>query len=165
MIERELQAQLNVQYLRGLKLASLRWVAVASLPIWLDAHWQILPSMVLWLVVVAEGFCLAMAAGYGTLEHRWSRRAAEVEPDGATVFIHTVWTAWDEVRTALWYGLALVSLAPWTCAVFDRSLAGSSLSSLSATAWTMLLLLAAAETLAHPRQLGGAAVGPLESAP
>lgn len=87
VIEQELLAQLNAQHFRRLKLAGLRWLAVSSLPIWLQEHWGVVPGFPAWLTVLAEGYCLAMSAAYAALECRWARRAAEVGADSSGVVI------------------------------------------------------------------------------
>jgi hypothetical protein len=157
--------QLQVQYLRGLRLASQRWLAVASLPVWLQVHFHLLPGLLAWWAFLAQGGCLTLAAGYAASEYRWTRRAMQLEAGSAGVVIHTVWTMWDELRSAVWYGLGLVSLVPWAYVGFERPMPASLLSGLTATVWTVLLLLAVTETLARLRPAGpdgrvGASDGP-----
>ena len=147
-VEQELVAGLQLQYLRGVRLAWLRWLAAASIPVWLEVHWQFLPGLIAWLAFLVQGGCLAMAACYAALEYRWSRRAALFEPGSSGVVVHTVWREWDEVRSALWYGVALVSLVPWIYVGLVRPLPSSLLAALTATVWTVLLLLAGAESVA-----------------
>jgi hypothetical protein len=150
-IDRALTAELQAQYLRGLRLASQRWLAAASLPVWIEVHTHLLPGLLAWFAFLAQGGCLALAAGYAALEYRWASRATQLEPGSSKVVVHIVWTAWDELRSALWYGLALVSLVPWAYVGLERPLPASLLSALTATAWTVLLLLGVTETLARLR--------------
>jgi hypothetical protein len=152
-MELELRAQLNGHHFRGLKLQSLRWLAASSLPAWLQVcHPGALPAFLTWMAVLAEGYCLAMSAAYAALEYHWARRGADFAAGRSGVVVHAVWTVWDEVRTALWYGMAAVSLVPWIYAAVDRPVSASLQAALFATAWTVLLLLAATETLAARRR-------------
>lgn len=145
VVERGLVAQANLSYCRALEIAWLRRVVTASGPIWVGAHWSGFPRVLLWLAFLVQGLCLVMAAAHGLLERRWSHRAAQIE---APTMIETPWTRWDEVRSALWYGLATVSIVPWIYAGLDRALPVPLRSTLEALAWAVLVLLAAAETAA-----------------
>jgi hypothetical protein len=144
-----------VRHLRAARLAYLRAFAVVSLPIWLDAHLHLLPDLLSFLLAVAGAIPLAMTVAHGVLEDRWLRRGAEVA--GEAPSLHLPWTAWDDVRAGLWEGLALVSLWPLFHAAAGTPLPAALLQPLTAAAWTVLLLLAAAETLA--RAHGGASPG------
>jgi len=62
---------------------------------------------------------------------------------------------WDDLRVALWHGLAAVSLVPWVYIAFHRRVAADLLPPLSAAAWVVLLLLAAAETIASRSRRDG----------
>ncbi|HET9317698.1 MAG TPA: hypothetical protein VFQ51_19045, partial [Vicinamibacteria bacterium] len=149
LVEQELKAQLNLGYCRALEIAWLRRAAVASVPIWLAAHSSLLPRGLVWLAFLAQGLCLVLGATHGLLEQRWSGRAARLEP--RSIAIQTTWTRWDDVRAALWCGLAIVSLVPWAYAGLDRTLPVPLRSTLDAVAWAVLLLLAGAETAATMR--------------
>jgi hypothetical protein len=148
VIEQDLRAQLTVWYLRERKLAHLRWLAAASLPLWLEIHRGVLTGFLAWGAVLAQGYCLAMSVAYAALEAQWERRAALVDTASAAVAIHRVWTIWDDLRMALWHGLAAVSLVPWVYVAFHRRVGADLLSPLSAAAWVVLLLLAVVETIA-----------------
>jgi len=148
LVEEELAAQLNLSYCRALEIVWLQRAAAASLPIWAAARWPLLPWLVTWLAFLAQGICLVMATAHGLLERRWSHRAALLEPAPA---IATRWTPWDEVRAALWYGLAIVCVVPWTYVGLERALPLSLRSTLEAAAWAVLLLVAAAEIAASAR--------------
>lgn len=154
-LEQGLSAQIEVQYCRVLELAWLRWLAVASLPVWLELHYRLLPGFVSWLAFLLQGGCLAMAAVHGALERRWAGRAARLQLPSPGVTIETVWTPWDELRAALWYGLAVVSSVPWTYAGLGRPLPAILLPHLTAVAWTIVLLLGTAEVLAAVRPFHG----------
>ena len=66
--ERGLVAELSLLEFRGLKLTSLRCAAAASFPVWLQAQSELLPSLAVWMALLAQAFCLArrvlMGAGY-----------------------------------------------------------------------------------------------------
>jgi uncharacterized membrane protein YraQ (UPF0718 family) len=157
-LELELRAQLNGQHFRGLKLASLRWLAASSLPAWLQVcHPGALPGFLAWTAVLAQGYCVAMSVAYAALEYHWARRGADFAAGPSEVVVHAVWTVWDELRTALWYVMAAVALVPWLYAAFDRPVAASLLAGLFATAWMVLVLLAATEVLAARRRSPGRA--------
>jgi hypothetical protein len=130
-----------------MRLAWLRAASVAAVPAWLNVHWSLLPDLLAWLAVLIQGGCVVMLTCYAALEYRWSRRAAPLEP--SSFVVHAVWTDWHEVRSALWYGLALVSLVPWAYVAVARAVPVPLLSSLTATVWTVLLLLGAAESVAR----------------
>lgn len=144
------RAELNLQYFRGLKLAWLLWLSVASLPLWIQCLSGPWPLPLRWLTVLGEWLCFGMAFGYAALEYRFSRRAAEME-SGAGMEIHAIWSVWDDVRTALWYGLALVCVFPWLHVAFDREFSPTLFSPLLASAVTILVLLVLAETISRVR--------------
>ena len=100
-----------------------------------------------WFAVLGEGVCLAMAAGYAALEYRWTQRAAEMESVTPGIVIHENWNTWDDIRSALWWGLTLVSLVPWVYVATGRPLPPPLLSALTAAASTVFLLLVLAETV------------------
>jgi hypothetical protein len=144
--ERELLAGLSLLYFRDLKLASLRWSAAASFPLWLEAESGRLPGSLVWLALLAQAFCLVLAAGYAAVERRWTRRADRLEPNPAAAAIHAAWTDWDELRAALWYGMAIVSLILWTYVGLGRRMPATLLSALTAAGATLFLLVVVAET-------------------
>ena len=151
--EARLVAHLNLLRFRGLRLRSLRWLAVASLPIWLHAHWQIFPDLLVWEAFLAEGFCLWVAATYAALEHVWARRTAESRLDPTDAFLHEVWSVRDEVRSGIWYAFAVVTLLPWACVGLGRTVPAPLLSPLTLAACTTTPLLAVAEAVACTRAL------------
>lgn len=165
--ERGLVAELSLREFRGLKLASLRCGVAASFPVWLEAQSVALPNFGVWLALLAEGFFLALAASYAAMESRWARRAAQIEQSPTFVETHPVWTDWDELRSAFWYTLAIVSLIVWFYVGFGRPLPASLRSALTALAATLFLLVVVAETAAHwhstrRRSAGGSDAPPLD---
>jgi hypothetical protein len=56
-------------------------------------------------------------------------------------------SSWDDLRSALWSGMALVSLVPWAYVAFGRPVPPPILSGALAVAGAVLLLLVAAEAL------------------
>jgi len=149
--EERLVAHLNLHRFRGLRLRSLRWLAAASLPIWLHAHWRILPDLLAWGTFLAEGFCLSLVATYAVLEHMWARRAAESRLEPTDAVLHLAWSAMDEVRSGIWYAFAVATLLPWACVGLGRAVPASLLSPLTLAACTATPLLAGAEVVARRR--------------
>jgi hypothetical protein len=157
--ERELLAGLSLLHFRDLKLASLRWSAAASFPVWLEAESGRLPGSLVWLALLAQVFFVALAAGYAGVELRWTRRANQLEPNPTAGAIHAVWSDWDELRTALWYGMAIVSLILWTYIGLGRSMPATLLAALTAAGATLFLLVVVAETAAMRRAARRRAAG------
>ena len=145
-----LRAQLNEEYSREHRLSALQWAALAAIPVWLHAWWRVLPDLGAWLTFLFEGFYLAAAAGYAAAEHRWARPAARSRQEGRVV-VHVVWTAWDEARSAIWYGLGIASLIPWIATGIGRPLPPALLSPLGRVAGTLAILALLAETVARTR--------------
>jgi hypothetical protein len=148
--EKELLANLSLLHFRSLKMASLRWAAALAFPIWLEAEAVGLPGVLVWPLLLAQASSLALAGGFAALEFRWRRRARQLEtgPPPAAA-IHAVWSDWDELRAALWYGMAVVSLILWAYVGFGRRMPAPLLSALSASAAALFLLVVVAETLAQ----------------
>jgi len=143
----ELHARFAEQHFRGLKAAGRRWLAVASAPVWIQAGWGLLPDLVGFWAILIQGGCLVLTVVFAALEHRWSARAARMEAFPSPAVVHTLWSSWDEVRSALWSGLALVSLVPWVYVAVGRPYPRPLLSASIAVAVTVFVLLVAAETL------------------
>jgi hypothetical protein len=148
-VERELVAGLQLEHLRTARLLWLRWLAASSVPAWLEIHGRLGHGLVAGLAFLIQGGCLVMAVCYTALETRCGRRAAQIEIGSSSShwMVHSTWTEWDEVRSALWYGVALVSVVPWLYVGLARPVPSSLLSALTATVWTVLLLLATAESV------------------
>ena len=144
--ERGLVAELNLRHFRELKLGSLRWAAAVSFPIWLQTQTQAVPAFGVWLALLAEGCCLALAGSYEALEYRWARRAGQLAPAPPAVATQTIWSDWDELRSALWLALVLASLVPWAYLGLGRPMPAALTSALTAIAATLFLLVVAAET-------------------
>jgi hypothetical protein len=144
--DRSVTAQLALWWLRGRRLASLRWFTLLTLPLWLDQGRR-LPDLVSWTLAAAAALPLVLSIGYGVLEER-SLRAERPAPDSA---VHLIWTRWDEVRDALWQGLAAASSWPWIAALAGAGPSWRPPLALAGVAWAVLFLLAAAETLARAR--------------
>jgi hypothetical protein len=84
---------------------------------------------------------------FAALEYQWRSRAARIEAGASLAVVHTLWSSWDEVRAALWSGLALVSLVPWVYVALGRPFPRPLLSASIAVAVAVFLLLVVAETL------------------
>jgi hypothetical protein len=146
--EQKLVAALSLYESHALELAWLRALAIASLPAWSAVCWRSMPGFLTWLAFLGQGFCLAMVTAHAWRERRWRRRVARLEPVSSDLSMQAVRTAWDEVRTALWYGLSVVSVVPWAYAGLGRAVPAPLVPTLCAAGWVVLLLVAAAETLA-----------------
>jgi hypothetical protein len=146
--EQKLIAWLSLHDSRVRELAWLRAVAIASLPAWTAACWPSTPGFLRRIGFLAQAFCLTMVAAHATTERRWSHRLAMLDPVRVGVAVHAIATPWDEVRTALWYGLAVASAVPWGYAGLGRSIPGPLAPTLFAVGWVVVLLVALAETLA-----------------
>jgi hypothetical protein len=129
-LEQALLARLSVHHFRNSRLASLRWLAVASVPIWAHGLWAVLPGVLTWAAFLAEGYCLAWVVAYTALEHRWARRARRFELD-AEVPLHVARPLRQQVGSALWLALGLASLLPWIAVGTGRSLPAELLSRLT----------------------------------
>jgi hypothetical protein len=140
--ERWLAARLNARHLRGLRLASLQAMVLASLPLWPAAHGLKVPALVTWFGLLFASTSLALAAGYAWLEHRWSRRAEEAPSPHP--FVHE---ARYELRARLWCGLSAASLLPWASCAFGRALPGWLLGPLTASAVLLAAALVATEAI------------------
>jgi hypothetical protein len=152
--EQKLVAALSLHESRALELVWLRALALASLPAWWAVYWRSMPGLLRWLAFLGQGFCLAMVTAYAVLERRWCRRVAQLEPVSYGLSVQAIRTPWDEVRTALWYGLSVVSGVPWAYAGFGRAVPEPLAQTLCAAGWVVLLLVAAAETLAVRHRAG-----------
>jgi hypothetical protein len=111
---RWLEAELNRVHFRGMRLLSLKLVAAASLPFWIDAYAPFLPDLPKWMLSLVLAYCVLQALSYAVLEHVEARQAAQSSPAASRVRIHTTWNRLDDVRSGLWYSLAIVCVAPWT---------------------------------------------------
>ena len=74
-VDEALHAHICVAYLSALRLDALRWLAVASLPLWYQAATRKLPDGVAWILGLAVATLALLAVAYAGLECRWSRRA------------------------------------------------------------------------------------------
>jgi hypothetical protein len=147
----ELLSQLGLAHYRRLRLDSVRWLVLASLPLWAQARWHALPELVSWLVLLAQGCCIAAAGLQASLEHRFALHAGVVGGDRAGVVVRDRWGVWDELRSALWWSLAGACLVPWLYVGIDRPLPAPLLFSLAAAAGGILALVVGAELAAWLR--------------
>jgi hypothetical protein len=145
--ERELLAAMHAQNFRRFRAASLRWAAVASVPVWLHAWSAVLPGLLAFWAALLQGGSLFLVAAFTVLEVRWGRRSAQIEDSGSPRWVHIAWRSWDEMRWALSYALALVSMVPWAYVAFARPVPQPLLSTSTAAAATVLVLLLVAETV------------------
>src|SRR5262245_43367073 len=102
--EDALLAHLCRQRFRELQRSHLRWAALASVPVWLEALYHCVPGALAWLAVLAQAAAVVLAAAYALLESRWRRRVVDLQGAPAGVVIHADWSDWDELLTALWSG-------------------------------------------------------------
>jgi hypothetical protein len=147
----ELRARLNVHFVRALKAASLRWLALASFPIWIQARWGILADLLAFWALLAQGACFALAVVFAGLEHRWQRRAEQLDGAPAPI-VHVAWSDLERLRSALWWALAVVSMVPWGYVALDRTFPAALREESIAVAVTVFLLLVVAETLPRLRK-------------
>jgi predicted methyltransferase len=144
--QRALAARLNLQEVRGWRLRSLQWAVGASLPFWLQQWCPVLPGPLLWLAGLVEPTALVLGAGSAVLEHRWAR-VARMQPADHGIAIHVRWTARDDVRSALWYGLAVAAALPWMAWAGRRLLPLPVLSPVTLVALAVGGLFAASEAM------------------
>jgi hypothetical protein len=140
--DRALRAWINVQHFRGLRLASLRKTALASLPVWVGARWT-LPGLLAWLALLLHASLAVESVAYACLEHLWARRARAANPPSA-VGLHIVGTAGQRLGSGCWYGAGAVSLVPWIGVALGRDAAVWLRPSLPALAGAMGALVLAA---------------------
>lgn len=137
-----LHAQLNVQRMQTLASAHLQWALAVSLPIWIAALWGRVPALVAWMAVLAQGYCLALAAGYTALQERWTRRGARLGEPSGRVVVHTLWSDLDELRAALWSAAGVISLVPWFYVACGRVAPAALVHAALACCAAVMLLLA-----------------------
>jgi hypothetical protein len=144
-------ARMRMQQMHGLAWTNLRWGLLVSVVIWIEALWHPLPGFLAWIAVLAQGFFLALATAYATVQERWMRRGAPVGVS-ARVVVHKPWSDVEDQRAALWFALGLMSLVPWAHVAFGRVAPVSILyGALACSAMVLLLLgLLAAFVRAKP---------------
>ena len=113
-------ARARVRHMRDLAWTNLRWALVFSVATWIEALWHLLPPIVAWIVVLAQGFFLALATVYAVVQEQWLRGGT---PIGASVrvVIAKPWRDVEDQRAALWFALGIVSIVPWAYVAFGRS--------------------------------------------
>jgi hypothetical protein len=112
-----LGAEVRLQEMRGLAWTHLQWGLLVSLVTWVEAIWHPLPSFVAWIAVLAQGFFLALATAYATVQEQWARRGAAVGRS-LRVAIDKPWSDVDDLKSALWFALGLMSIVPWAYVAF-----------------------------------------------
>jgi hypothetical protein len=137
----KLRVRLGLVHARSLRLAALWRLALAAIPVWVQAHTGILPGLLSWFACLFLGFAWAVAAIYATLEHYWTRRSARVDADAQP--IHVLWSRRDEVCSGVAYGLGVLSLVPWSAVALGGRIPPATLQPLT------LLALALAATWAR----------------
>ncbi len=161
-LERALVARMELQRMRGLRLFHLRVLAVTSLPVWGHALWQALGSWA-WLAVLFEGYALVTVLVLAALELRWRLRAAYIGRR-TDMALHVWWSSWEDLRSAAWSGLAVVSAVPWLYLALSRPIPGALLRSLLACAVAAFVLVVMVESAPHvPALLAGPLRGDDES--
>jgi hypothetical protein len=73
-LEKALHAHICVAYLRSLRIAALRWLAVSSLPLGYQVATRRLPATLSWMLDLTAATLALLAASYFVLEWRWRRR-------------------------------------------------------------------------------------------
>jgi hypothetical protein len=139
--DRALRAWINVQHLRGLRLASLRRTALASLPVWVGARWT-LPGLLAWLALLLHASLAVESVAYAWLEHLWARRARAANPPA--VGLHILGTTGQRLGSGCWYGVGAVSLVAWIDVALGREAPVWLRSALPALAGAMGALVLAA---------------------
>jgi hypothetical protein len=134
-------AELHLQYLRSLAWSHLRWALVVSVAVWIQSLWPVLPGPLAWLAVLAQAFFLAMATGCAAVQEQWLRRGLAGREPGEAV-IRKRWDDAEELRSALWFALGLISIVPWTYVAFGRRAPTDVLYGAIACSAAVLLLLA-----------------------
>lgn len=143
-----LDARERVQEMRGLAWRNLRWALVLSVLIWIEALWGPLGGFVAWILVLAQGFFLALATVYAAVLEQWMRRGTPVGSSGRLV-IPKPWSDVEDQRGALWFALGLVSIVPWAYVAFGRKAPLDVLNGALACSAVLLLLLGLLSALAR----------------
>lgn len=148
-----LDARARVQQMRGLAWTNLRWALVASVVIWIEALWSPLPGFVAWIVVLTQGFFLALAIVYAAVQEQWMRRGTPLAGSGRVV-IPKPWSDVEDQRAALWFALGLISIVPWAYVAFGRKAPLDVLYGALACSAVVLLLLGLLAAFARAKQEG-----------
>ena len=114
-----LDARERVQQMRGLAWTNVRWALVVSILVWIEALWEPLPGFVAWILVLVQGFFLALATVYAAVQEQWMRRGTPLGGSGRVV-IPKPWSDAEDQRAALWFALGLISTVPWAYVAFGR---------------------------------------------
>lgn len=155
-------AELHLQYLRSLAWSHLRWGLVVSIVVWMEAIWNLLPGPLAWLAVLAQAFFLVMATGCAAVQERWLRRGIAGREPGEAV-IRKRWDDAEELRSALWFALGLISVVPWTYVAFGRRAPTDVLYGAIACSAAVLLLQALLSAFIRARRPLDAPAGASES--
>jgi hypothetical protein len=143
-------ARARVEQMRGLAWTNLRWALVVSVVIWIEALWDPLPGFVAWIVVLAQGFFLALAIAYAAVQEQWMRRGTPLSGSGRVV-IPKPWSDVEDQRAALWFALGLISIVPWAYVAFGRKAPLDVLYGALACSAVVLLLLGLLAAFARAR--------------
>ena len=157
--------EVRLREMRGHAWTHLRWALVVSVLVWAQALWHPLPAPLAWLAVLAQAFFLALATSFAAVQEQWLRRGAPVGRS-ARVVIPKPWSDAEDLRSALWFALGVMSLVPWAYVAFGRPAPADVLYGAIACSATVLLLLGLLSALGRPkRPLAGASGGPLDQRP
>jgi Domain of unknown function (DUF4118) len=145
----------RVRDMHDLAWRNLRWALFVSVAIWIEALWNPLPGFVAWIVVLAQGFFMALAIVYAAVQEQWMRRGTPLGGSGRVV-IPKPWSDVEDQRAALWFALGLISIVPWAYVAFGRKAPLDVLyGALACSAVVLLLLgLLAAFARAAPDESG-----------
>ena len=87
-------------------IAAAQRITLASVPLWIEARWPILPNVVVFLLFMAQAYFAVDALWWTIARHHWSRRARAQRPGERLCF----WTRGKILGAGVWYGVALLSL-------------------------------------------------------
>ena len=145
-----LDAEFRLERMRALAWTHLCWALAISILVWIEALWHRLPGVIAWIVVLAQGFFLALAAAYAAVQEHWARWGTRQGRTGRLV-VRKPWSDVEDVRSALWFALGLMSLVPWAYVAFGRQAPVDVLYGVIACSATVVLLLALLPALTRVR--------------
>ena len=157
-------AEIRLHEMRGLAWNHLRWGLGVSLVIWVEAIWHPLPAFVAWIAVLAQGFFLALATAYATVLAQWMRRGPAVERS-LRIAVDKPWSDVEDLQSALWFALALISIVPWAYVAFGRRAPDDVLYGAIGCSGAVLLLLALLALFTRARRSTEASGAPVDQRP
>lgn len=107
------EALLNRAHFRELRLTSLSGLTLCSLPLWAHAYWLTLPGWAVWIAVLMTSMLFSLAAAYGLME----RTSRVRSPSAGAVVVAVRWPELEELRSALMWTTASLTVVPWVSAL------------------------------------------------